>query len=116
MICKEAELNQCRGYLLAIQDTLELLSGKWKVSIMACLGYGKKRFTELQRELEGIGPKMLSKQLHELEINGLIARTECNARPLTIEYQITEYGQTLQPLIHQMAVWGKQHRHRIMHN
>ncbi|GGH78058.1 DNA-binding HxlR family transcriptional regulator [Filimonas zeae] len=115
MICKEAHLRQCRGYLLAIQDTLQLLSGKWKVSIMACLGYGKKRFSDLQRELEGIGPKMLSKQLYELEINGLVERTECDSRPQTMEYQITEYGQSLQPLIHQMAVWGGQHRRRIMH-
>lgn len=115
MICKEDHLQQCRGYLLAIQDTLELLSGKWKVSVIACLGYGKKRFTDLQRELHGIGPKMLSKELQELEINGLVQRTVCCTRPLTVEYHITEYGQTLQPVIQEIARWGKQHRGRIMH-
>ncbi|BAV09417.1 transcriptional regulator, HxlR family [Filimonas lacunae] len=115
MICKEAQPAECRGRLRAIQDTMDILSGKWKMTIIACLGFQKKRFMDLQREVEGIGPKMLAKELQELEINGLVQRTVSCTKPLTVEYHITEYGQTLRPVIHEMAVWGKQHRHRIMH-
>ncbi len=115
MICKEEQPAECRGHLKAIQDTIDLLSGKWKVAIIACLGYGNKRFMDLQRQIEGIGPKMLAKELQELEINGLVQRTVCCTKPLTVEYHITDYGQTLQPVIHEMATWGKQHRRRIMH-
>jgi DNA-binding HxlR family transcriptional regulator len=63
----------CGQRLRAIKDTKDILSGKWKVMIIACLAsFGTKRYMELQRLLEGIGTKMLSKELQELEIKGLI--------------------------------------------
>jgi len=69
---------------------------------------------ELQREIEGIGAKMLSKELQELEINQLITRTVFDTKPVTVEYAITEYGNTLQPIIKEMSIWGSKHRKRIM--
>lgn len=112
----ETELKHgaCKRYLLSISDTLDIISGKWKVPIIGALGFGKKRFLELQREIDGIGAKMLSKELRELELNGLVRRTVHESKPVTVEYEITEYGTTLQPIIWEMAKWGTEHRRRIM--
>jgi DNA-binding HxlR family transcriptional regulator len=107
--------DQCKNYLKSIHDTLDILSGKWKISIIGSLRFGKKRFMELQREVEGIGSKMLSKQLRELEINQLIKRTVYNTKPVTVEYELTSYGKTLENVITEMAKWGMNHRKRIMH-
>ncbi len=108
--------GECRKYMLAIHDTLDIISGKWKVAIMASLGFGKRRFLQLQREIDGIGAKMLSKELRELEQNGLVKRTVIESKPVTVEYEITEYGKTLQPIIYEMAQWGAAHRKRIMNS
>lgn len=107
-------ISQCDRELKAIQDTMDILSGKWKISIMSCLRFGKKRFKNLQLEVKGIGSKMLSKELQELEVNGLVKRTVLNTKPVMIEYEITEYGQTLNPIISEMSTWGIQHRQRIL--
>ena len=114
--CVTQHLSQCRRELKAVQDTMDILSGKWKISIMSCLRFSKKRFMDIQREVEGIGPKMLSKELQELEINGLIKRTVQNTKPVIIEYEITDYGQTLNPIINELAKWGAKHRKRIIHD
>ena len=106
--------TDCRGVLKAIHDTLDILNGKWKIAIISVLSFGKKRFMELQREVDGIGAKMLSKELQELEINELIKRTVYDTKPVTVEYEITEYGKTLQPVIREMALWGVQHRKKII--
>ena len=104
----------CKNMLMAIHDTLDILNGKWKITIISSLTFGKKRFMELQREIDGIGAKMLSKELRELEINELVKRTVYDTKPVTVEYEITEYGKTLQPLIQEMATWGVMHRKKIM--
>ena len=103
--------------ILASRDVMELLSGKWKIAIIATLSFeGKKRFMDLSRaqSLEGIGAKILSKELHNLESNQLITRTVCHTKPITVEYEITEYGKTLNSLITEMIKWGLEHRKRIM--
>jgi len=106
--------SECTGHLRSINDTLSIVNGKWKISIISALTFGNKRFMELQREIEGIGAKMLSKELQELEINQLITRTVFDTKPVTVEYAITEYGNTLQPIIKEMSIWGSKHRKRIM--
>ena len=70
---------------------------------------------QLQREVEGIGAKMLSKELRDLEINELVKRTVYDTKPVTVEYELTEYGKTLQYIIKEMSKWGARHRERIMH-
>ena len=105
----------CKQHLKAINDTLYVLGGKWKILIIASLGkFGKKRYMELQRLVEGIGPKMLSKELQDLELNGLIKRSVLETKPVTVEYELTEYGKTLKPIIDEMAFWGVQHKERVM--
>lgn len=111
----EHKPDQCVSHLRSIHDTLDILSGKWKISIIGSLSFGKKRFMELQREVEGIGSKMLSKELRDLEINELVQRTVYDTKPVTVEYELTDYGKTLQSIITEMSKWGAQHRKRIMH-
>lgn len=113
--CSERHtLSQCGKELKAIQDTMDVLNGKWKISIISDLRFGKKRFSDLKREITGIGSKMLSKELQELEINGLIRRNVISSRPVVIEYEITEYGETLNPIIHELTNWGMLHRRKIL--
>ena len=104
----------CAGRMLAIRDTLELLSGKWKIQIIGTLIFeNSMKFMELKRNIPGIGAKMLSKELQELEINQLITRTVCDTKPITVEYKITPYGLTLEPIIAELAVWGSNHRKHL---
>lgn len=105
--------DDCRLHFKAIHDTQDILRGKWKVLIIAILSLGKRRYLELQRQVEGIGPKMLSKELQELEINGLVTRTVQQTKPITVTYELTEYGKTLKSITDEMAAWGKQHREKI---
>ena len=106
---------ECRERLRTIHDTQDILGGKWKVMIIASLAaFGKKRFMELQRVIDGVGSKMLSRELQELEVNGLVSRTVMATKPLTVEYELTDYGRTLKPIIDEMATWGKQHRQQVI--
>lgn len=104
----------CIQHFKAIEDTQYILAGKWRISIISMLVFRKVRYLELQRLLKGIGSKMLSKELQHLEINGLISRTVRNTKPVTVEYELTEYGKSLKPLLDEMARWGKEHKERII--
>lgn len=99
--------------LLAIQDSMEIIQGRWKMSIIALLCNGEFRYSELERGLPKITPRMLSKELRELEINGLILRTVYDSRPIKVTYKLADYGYTLVPLIIELTNWGKQHREKI---
>lgn len=107
----------CKTQILAIKDAMEILSGKWKFHILGTLLLGDKlRFMDLLREVDGIGTKMLSKELQDLEMNHLITRTVLNTKPVTVEYQITEYGKTLESIIDEIAKWGIAYRDAIHTN
>jgi len=107
------EREGCSKILFAIQDTLDLISGKWKIKVVSVLLYGRKNFTGLQRQIDGIGAKMLSRELQDLEINGLVTRTVNATKPITVSYELTAYGHTLEPVIRSLADWGTMHRHTI---
>lgn len=68
------------------------------------------RFMDLLRELDGIAAKMLSKELQDMEMNHLVSRTVLDTKPITVEYAVTEYGQTLKPIIDEIAKWGAAYR------
>jgi DNA-binding HxlR family transcriptional regulator len=98
----------------AISDTMSILSGKWKFHILGTLIEGNKLgFMDLLREVNGIGTKMLSKELQDLEMNNLITRKVIQTKPITVEYTITNYGKTLSPLINELANWGVNYRNSI---
>ncbi len=98
---------------MAVRDTLDVVGGKWKLVLLIVLRSGKKRFRELSREAT-ISPRILSKELHELEMNGLVSRTVCDTRPVTVEYALTPYSETLSEVLDAMERWGQQHRLRIL--
>lgn len=101
----------CKHRMNTIKDTVELLSGKWKFHIVGTLLQSNRmRFMDLLREVDGIGTKMLSKELQDLEMNHLITREIINTKPVTVEYEITEFGKTLAPIIDEVAKWGINYR------
>lgn len=103
--------TMCKNRILAIKDTMEILSGKWKFHILGTLIQGDKlRFMDLLREVDGIGTKMLSKELQDMEMNHLISRSVLNTKPVTVEYEITEFGKTLSSIIDEIANWGIEYR------
>lgn len=104
----------CTAHLLAVSDAMDILSGKWKIQILGVLRFGKRRFKELQREVDGITAKMLSKELRDLEINELVSRTVYDTKPVTVEYEMTKYGETLEKVLLEMSVWGANHRKRMI--
>lgn len=106
--------TECTKMLLPVKDALDILSGKWKLQIILSLSFGKKRFKQIQREIPGLTPKMLSKELKELEINELAERRVYDTLPVTVEYELTPYGKTLNPLIGELHKWGTKHRKRII--
>ncbi|MEK7722770.1 MAG: helix-turn-helix domain-containing protein [Acidobacteriota bacterium] len=108
--------NECRKDFLAIRDALDILSGKWKIMIIVSLFFGKKRFKELERDVEGITAKMLSKELRDLEMNKIVKRTVFDTKPVTVEYEITEHGKSLEKLVRELIAWGICHRKRIFEN
>ena len=86
------------------------LSGKWSLVIMHILSDGPVRFNELHRRLPDMTHATLSRQLKQLEENGLIIRREYSQIPPKVEYSLTERGKSLIPILDGMCEWGDQHR------
>jgi DNA-binding HxlR family transcriptional regulator len=105
------KLQQCpRSYVLALTDTLNVMNGKWKLPIIASLLHGKVRFKDLLENIDKITPRMLSKELKELEINGILERKVHVQMPVLIEYSLTESGKSITDVIDAMIDWGMLHR------
>ncbi|SIS44963.1 winged helix-turn-helix transcriptional regulator [Salimicrobium flavidum] len=97
--------DQCQ-----IQEALGTLVGKWKpIILLYLMKEGTQRFSELKREIPEITQKMLTKQLRELEAEGIVAREVYPEVPPKVEYSITEYGRDLQPILEAMHEWGEKH-------
>lgn len=106
-------MKECKSNL-PVNVTLKVIGGKWKPLIMWLLHEHKHRFSELQKEIDGVTQKMLTQQLRELEADGLIKRTVYPVIPPKVEYEITSYGKTLKPVLVQMANWGEKHRSKLV--
>lgn len=108
--------QECVEYIRPVRDVLDIINGKWKLPILIALTFGTKRFKELERDVEGITPRMLSKELRDLEANQLVKRTVYDSVPATVEYSLTDYGKSLDNVIIAMREWGKKHRKKIFSN
>jgi DNA-binding HxlR family transcriptional regulator len=104
----------CKGRLMAVKDALDAINGKWKLPIIIALSEGPLRFKELQRTVEGITPKVLSKELKDMEMNDFVKRYVYDTTPVTVEYELTEYSATLEQVINALGTWGYQHRQHII--
>lgn len=114
-ILEKEEVKQCpRQFVLAVNDALNVISGKWKLPIIASLLSGQNRFKDLRDNIEKITPRMLSKELKELEMNGIVQRKVYDSTPVRIEYHLTESGRKITNVLDAMLDWGMQHRNKIM--
>ena len=90
-----------------VKKTAEVLEGKWTTLIIRELLPGKKRYSEIQRALVGISPKVLATRLKFLAEKNLITRTVYATVPPTTEYQLTEVGKKLEAVLNAMAEFGE---------
>lgn len=90
-----------------VETTLRVIGGRWKVLIVHFLSDGKKRFGELTRLLGSISARTLSKQLRELEADGVIDRKDFGEIPPKVEYSLTPLGKSLAPVLRAMEAWGE---------
>ncbi|RYD90010.1 MAG: transcriptional regulator [Sphingobacteriales bacterium] len=104
----------CKSAMLRVADALEVLRGKWKLAIIVSLLYGTKRFGQISADIPKITDRMLSKELKDLEINQLVKRTIHNTFPVTVEYSLTEHGESLRGIIGELHQWGQKHRDHII--
>ncbi|MDB5032053.1 helix-turn-helix domain-containing protein [Mucilaginibacter sp.] len=104
----------CNTDVTAVRDTLYVLNGKWKLPIMIALTGSPKRFNEIQRALEDITPKILSKELRELELNEFLVRKVSSTVPVSITYELTPYSKSLEKVLEELKNWGIEHRERII--
>ena len=107
------EHSECTGILRPVRDALDVLNGKWKLPIIVALSSGSMRFKELQRTISEITPKILSKELKDLELNDFVSRKVYPTIPVSVEYSLTPYSQTLDKVLGELRDWGLQHRKRI---
>ena len=91
-----------------------VIGGKWKLKIIIALREENKRFNELQRSVTGISARVLSNELKELEMNGLVKRNVFTQTPVLVECEVTEYSNTLDDVLQSLSEWGAVHRRRIM--
>jgi DNA-binding HxlR family transcriptional regulator len=98
----------------ALQDTIYVIGGKWRLPIINSICNGNKRFREIERSIPGITTRMLSKELKDMEMNKLITRTVYDETPVLVEYESTDYCKTFGPVILAMIAWGKEHRKKII--
>ena len=92
-----------------VEATLELIGGKWKGVILYHLMERTYRFGELKRVMLGISQRMLTKQLRELETDGIIHRKVYAEVPPKVEYSLTEVGESLRSVLMMMRDWGRNH-------
>ncbi|WP_127130626.1 winged helix-turn-helix transcriptional regulator [Pseudoflavitalea rhizosphaerae] len=106
---------ECNSALSAVGDALYVIGGKWKLRIIIALSEGNKRFNDLQRRVEGISARVLSNELKDLEMNGFVKRVvNSKAKPVVVQYELTDYSDTLEEVLHALHNWGRQHRENIM--
>ncbi len=103
-----------RRYGCAVEATLDVIGGRWKGVILFHLLAGTKRFNELHRLVEGCTQRMLTLQLRELEQDGVVQRTVYAEVPPKVEYSLTEFGRSLEPILLLMRTWGEQYTQQLV--
>jgi DNA-binding HxlR family transcriptional regulator len=109
----EEEHSQCTSILRPVRDSLDVLNGKWKLPIIVSLTFGEKRFTDITKDVHGITDRMLSKELRDLEMNGLVVRKIQDTYPVKVTYSLTPHSKTLRTVIDALRNWGLLHRKKL---
>ncbi|NEW07454.1 helix-turn-helix transcriptional regulator [Paenibacillus sp. SYP-B3998] len=117
MKAREGRFGPCpTGEGCPVEFTLDVIGGKWKGVLLYHLIDGTKRFNEFRRICPLITQRMLTLQLRELENDGIVHREVYQQVPPKVEYSLTEFGKTLEPLILSMKQWGETYRNRTLSN
>lgn len=91
----------------AVDATMSVIEGRWKTVILCKLhNNGPMRFNQLMKEIDGVSPRILTKQLKEMESDGIISRVAYSEIPPRVEYSLTDKGRSLGPILKAMADWG----------
>ncbi|MCF6469932.1 helix-turn-helix transcriptional regulator [Nonomuraea sp. MG754425] len=90
------------------------IGDKWTAKIIRCLEHGPRRFTEIQRPLGGITPKVLTASLRAMERDGLLARTAYDEIPPRVEYELTDLGRSLLEPLNAGCEWSRRHLPELM--
>ena len=107
MLTKE-EMPAC-----PVATTVQLIGSKWKLLIIRNLMQRPWRFNELRRDLEGISQQVLTDSLRSMEEDGIITRTVYPEVPPRVEYALSELGESMRPIIEDMAAWGESYKKRF---
>ena len=99
-----------------VEATLELIGGKWKGIVLYYLLDGRLRFSELKRRIGCVTQRMLTKQLRELETSGLVNRIVYAEVPPRVEYELTEAGESLKPVLNALKKWGETRGIELLEN
>ena len=93
----------------AVDAAMSVIEGRWKSTIICLLAQSKEmRFNELLRKIDGVSSRILSKQLKELEADGMILRREYGESARRVSYSLTEKGSSLLPILSDLARWGRE--------
>ncbi|SEW52295.1 winged helix-turn-helix transcriptional regulator [Chitinophaga arvensicola] len=92
---------------------MEVLNGKWKISLIWCIHSGINRPGDLQRKMPKASRRLLDTQLKQLTEHGIITKTSFDQRPPKVLYELTPLGKTLIPVIASTARWGERHREEL---
>lgn len=106
--CPPPKLSGCQA-----REVLQRIGDKWSVFVIALLGHGTKRFSELHREIDGITARMLTVTLRGLERDGILTRTIHPVIPPRVDYELTAMGRTLLDIIDQLVSWTDGHLQEI---
>jgi DNA-binding HxlR family transcriptional regulator len=112
-ITTEEAHSQCTNILKPVRDSLDVLNGKWKLPIIVSLTFGEKRFTDITKDVHGITDRMLSKELRDLELNGLVVRKIQDTYPVKVIYALTPHSKSLKTVIDSLRNWGILHRKKL---
>lgn len=96
-----------------VESALAVIGGRWKGVVLYWLLGGKRRFGELRRRLLNCTPRVLTLQLRELEHDGLIKRTVHAEVPPRVEYELTAFGRSLEPILLALKDWGTRYHRRL---
>jgi len=104
-VLTRSELPEC-----PVATTVQLIGNKWKLLILRNLLAGTQRFGELRRGIPGISQKVLTENLRAMEDDGIVLRKEYHTVPPRVDYQLTDLGNSLRPLITVMETWGAEYK------
>ncbi|MGR3275327.1 winged helix-turn-helix transcriptional regulator [Acaryochloris marina NIES-2412] len=91
------------------QQILDVISDKWSVIVLYCLAFQPRRYNDIQRRIEGISQKVLTQTLRRLERHGLVQRMVLSEMPLSVEYALTDLGESLMDPLLAIATWSRTH-------